>query len=139
MGVIILLVVAILCLIGGIVQIIASFFGVGLVIAWPGFITMFALMYAWYMVGLPLLCISPSAYTTIAGCLIMIMWVFGAGLLPFPLVFISGVIALIVEGVIFIIGGLATLVTTIISPCLPKIWLQWPFRFLFGGLRLVMA
>ena len=138
MGNIIILVVAIPCLIGAIVQAILSFLFIGLLTAWPGSIIMLIPTLSWYIAGLPLLCISPSGYITVAACLTMTLCMFGAGLgiahftLPFSLA------ALIILVVTFIISELATLITTIASLCSPKIWLQWPYRLLLGGLRLAI-
>ena len=130
MGIIIILVVGILCLIGGVVQCILSGVTIGLITAWPGFIITLILLLSWCIAGLPFLCISPSGYITIATCLIMIACMFGAGLVPSYGVLFSAIVALVVRVVVFIVGGLATLVASIATPCLPKIWLQWPYRLL---------
>jgi len=115
-----------------------SILAIGLLAAWLGFIPTVILLLSWCIAGLPLLCISPSTYTTVATCLALIACMFGAGLFPGQFALLLLIIALIVGIIVFIIGQLATLVTTIISPCLPKIWLQWPYRLLLGGLRLAI-
>ena len=138
MGIIIILVVGILCLIGGVVQALLSWCVVGLVTAVPGSALTLILLLSWLLAGLPILCISPSRYSMVATCLALIACMFGAGLGPSYLFILSGFLALVVWAVVFIVGGLATLITTIISPCLPKIWLQWPYRLLLGGLRLAI-